>query len=168
MRVKLTNKIIATSTVPPGKAELAMWDSEVTGLALRVYASGRRVYWVQYRNSHRRTRKLKLGRHGTLTLAQARKRARDVLGAVWRGEDPAEGKQASRRAPTFADLSDRYLRDYADPKKKTAAEDRRYLEKVLLPAFGKKKIDALGTSDVDRLHASLRPTPYAANRMRAR
>ena len=59
------------------------------GFGLRAWPSGQKTFFVRYRNREGRIRKLNLGRYGTLTVDQARARARAELGAVAQGEDPA-------------------------------------------------------------------------------
>jgi len=59
--------------------------------------------------------------------------------------------------------------EHAEPKKKrrSVAEDRRLLDKVILPKLGRRKIKDLSRADVARLHHELRATPYLANRVLA-
>ena len=59
---------------PPAKGDRIVWDDELRGFGLRVYASGRRTYVIQYR-AKGRTRRFVLGPHGVLTPAAARERA---------------------------------------------------------------------------------------------
>ena len=66
-----------------------VWDDEVAGFGVRVMPSGAKTYQTQYRKGGR-TRRVSLGRHGTLTADEARKRARELLGRVAGGENPAE------------------------------------------------------------------------------
>lgn len=52
-----------------------------------------------------RLRRLTLGPHPNLPLADAREKARDELRAAAKGGDPAEAKKAARKAETFKDTS---------------------------------------------------------------
>jgi hypothetical protein len=60
-----------------------------------------------------------------------------------RGDDPATQKSRDREAPSFQQLADRYVEEYAKPKKRTWRKDRRLLDTNLIPALGRKK----GASD---------------------
>ena len=55
------------------------------------------------------------------------------------GADPAADKMARREAPTIAELAERFLAEHAEAKRKgsTAAEYKRLLDKIILPALGK-------------------------------
>lgn len=43
-----------------------LWDDALPGFGVVVHPTGRKVYVVQYRNRHGRTRRLALGAHGVL------------------------------------------------------------------------------------------------------
>lgn len=161
---KLTKRFV-DAVKAPERGEIALWDSELPGFGLRVRQSGRRTWMVRYR-ARGRSRAMNLGTASAVTPHEARQRAREILAAVARGEDPAEARDESRKVPTVADLAARYLAEHAEVHKKprSAAEDRRILDKTILPRLGKLRLDAVGPRDVQGLHHSLRKTPYAANR----
>ena len=58
------------------------------------------------------------------------------------------------------------MEEHANVKKKARSikEDRRLLDKVLLPVLGPRKLDDITRADITKLHHSLRETPYQANR----
>lgn len=149
----------------PETKDYWVWDGDIPGFGVRVWPSGRKVYMAQYRAAGR-TRRVSLGVHGAVTPHQARKTALDVLAAVNKGENPAEARASNRKDPTIAEFSQRYLSDHATVKKKpkSVAQDRRMLEKIILPKLGRVKLTAVDRSDVARLHNQLRQTPYQANR----
>jgi integrase len=152
--------------INPGEKEILIWDDEMPRFALRVRTSGVKTYIIQYRNEHGRTRKMTVGTHGVLTPDEARSQARLLLAKVERGEDPAEDKQAGRQAPTFSEVAERYMEEHANVKKKARSikEDRRLLDKVILPVFGPRKLGDITRADISKFHYSLRGTPYQANR----
>ena len=95
-------------TVKPGPTRMEHFDRSVTGLALRVSPTGGKSWVLLYRQS-RRLRRWTLGRYPTLSLADARDRARAGLRAVAAGDDPALEKRTRRDALTVAVLAERYL-----------------------------------------------------------
>ena len=167
-RVKITKRVVDT-VVAPASGEVNVWDSEVPGFSLRVRSTGSRVYVVEYRNRAQRKRRVTLGRHGRLTVEQARDLARQVLAAVARGEDPAEERRERRSAPTFDELASRYLEQHAVPKKKVSstAADARVLRLYVLPSLGRRTVAEVGLKDVASLHSAMRDKPIQANRMLA-
>lgn len=158
-------KTIIDGLVPEG-TDYVRWDHTVRGLGVRVRPTGKKVFIVKYRTTEGRQRKLTLGPFGTLTLDQARRRARQALADAAGGDDPAAQKSEARRAVTFGVFAERYLTDYAERRKKARSiyEDRRMLQGKLIPAFGPLKLKAIERKDVAAFHQSMADTPYAANR----
>jgi hypothetical protein len=88
---KLTETMIANATVPPGKPQAFLWDSQVTGFGVRLLAKRlshegcSKTFWFQYRPPGGvSTRMVRTG--ATLTpVADARKAARVLVGEIARG-----------------------------------------------------------------------------------
>src|SRR5215831_11133960 len=100
MTRKLTETAVRHAGVPTiGQAMI--WDQAVTGFAVRILPGGSRTFWFQYRTSGGRSgtnRMVRIGAFPTISLADARKRARDLAGQAARGQDPAaERAEAKRR-----------------------------------------------------------------------
>lgn len=164
---KITKRLVEGIT--PAKSDVFAWDDELRGFGLRLKPSGLRSYIVQYRNAHGRSKRLTIGEHGRLTAEEARKQARLILAEVETGADPAERREAARHAPTVEDLCARYLVEHADTRKKSrsAAEDRRMINLLILPVLRSRKVADVTRADIGRLHHSLRKTYYQANRVLA-
>ena len=159
---RLTQQLI-DSLRPDGRDRI-VFDETVPGFGVRVFRSGRKSYMIQYR-SQKRTRRFTLGNCAILTPLQARKKAQSLLAAVLDGEDPAQERLEGFAAPTVADLVERFLRDHS-AKKKTGSEDRRNLEKDILPVLGRHLVTAVTCRDIDKLHAAIgERAPIQANRI---
>jgi integrase len=160
---KLTKRLV--ESLKPGVADLVIFDELVPGFGVRVMPSGVRSYLVQYRNAQRRSRRLTLGKHGVLTVDQARDKARKILGAARDGRDPVAEKRAFLEAPTVTELLDRYLAEHVDKRNRpsTAAEVRRLVDRHIRPELGTHKVAAVTTRDIEALHRSLSETPRQAN-----
>src|SRR5579862_1480377 len=91
----------------PRNEEYIVWDNDIPGFGLRVYSSGKKTYFVQYRIG-RRTKRLKLGVTSVVTAEQARNAAKKALGLVVHGSDPAAARRALRDDITLSALCDRY------------------------------------------------------------
>ena len=75
-----------------------MFDDEQRGLGVRVTAVGGKSFLVQYRHAGEK-RRMPLGSCSAISLAKARLAARQIVGAVAAGKDPAgERKAAAREA----------------------------------------------------------------------
>jgi integrase len=142
-----------------------VWDDELAGFGVRIYPSARRFYLVQYR-ANGRTRRIALGAHGVVTVDEARRRARALLGRVAAGEDPAQLVAEERQVSTVSELAERYLTQHAEVRKKPSSlrNDKLLLRVHILPRLGPAKIAAITRADVAAIHHTLRRTPTTANR----
>lgn len=163
----LTKRFVDSLT-PEAKA-YPRFDANLGGFGVRVHPTGRKTYFVQYRNKHGRSRWFLLGVHGAITAEQARIDAKGVLQAVAQGVDPADARKSFRNAPDVADLLDRYVADHVRKHNKPSvrAELERVVERYIRPALGSLKVAAVTRGDVEKLHRSLAATPRQANVVRA-
>ncbi len=161
---KITKRLIDATA--PAKSDVYVWDDELAGFGFRVKASGVKSYIVQYRNAHGRSRRITVGKHGVLAPDEARTRARLLLAEVERGGDPAEDKQTGRQTPTFKEVAGRYMEEHAAAKKKprSVKEDRRLLDRVILPVFGSRQLADITRADIAKFHHAQKSAPYQANR----
>jgi integrase len=139
-----------------------IWDSAVTGFAVRRQKSDAVTYLVKYRTSEGRQRWHVIGRHGSpWTPESARDEARRILGEVVKGTDPAAEKQAARKAATVAELCDAYLADAEAgrvlsrskgqaKKASTLAVDKGRIERHIKPLLGGVAVAAVTRDDVER------------------
>ena len=112
---------------------------------------------------------MSLGRYPTVSLADARRRARQVLGEVASDGDPAQVRQDARQAPTFEALAALYLEKHARVRKRSWRQDRRMIENELLPKWRGLRAGEIRRRDVRELVEAIaeRPAPISANRVRA-
>jgi integrase len=127
--VKLTPKEIATLTLPPGKSDVLYFDDNVPGLALRVRASGKRSWVLQYRVGSKQ-RRLSLGAASALSLTEVRRRAGLLHAETKLGHDPAGAKEVAkaRAGETFEALLGSFLaRQKEELRPRALAEVERHL-----------------------------------------
>lgn len=148
MRVKLTPALLAKPPLPdPPKDRTIHWDAGMAGFGLMVTISGHHSFVIQYRAGRRSHRmSLKPG----LTLQEARREAKKLLGDVARGGDPlTERRRASAaREDTFRAIAEDYLK--REPKRSTD-QTRAVLERCVFPVLGKRQISDIRRSDIVRL-----------------
>ena len=155
----------------PSDEDYVIWDSALPGFGIRVKPSNVKSYIVQYRN--RKTgasRRKTIGQHGPLlTFHKAKERARIILADALKGNDPVADDRAIREAPTMRHLALDYLEQHAIPKKRprSVENDRSMINRIILPRLGSKKVAAVQSRDIHLLHASMKSTPYQANRVLA-
>jgi integrase len=160
---KLTKRVV--EGVKPAAGNVVVFDDQMPGFGVRVLPSGKRSYFVQYRNSHGRSRWFTIGIHGKVTVDGARKTARKVLDAVHDGKDPAAERRAFREAPMVSELLDRYIAEHVEKRnrERTRGEVKRLVERHIRPELGRQKVAAVTRQDVGRLHRKLADTPRQGN-----
>jgi integrase len=160
---KLTKRTV--DALEPEAKDYFVWDTLVAGFGVRIMPSRAKTYQAQYRKGGR-TRRISLGRHGTITVEQARLLAKEVLGDVAKGENPAEDIAQHRKAPTVAALCERFFQAHVMERCKpsTQGEYRRAIDMFINPALGSFKLVDLERKDVAELHHKFRDKPYQANR----
>ena len=108
-----------------------------------------------------------LGSVATLTIDEARRKAREILASARLGGDPAGDRARQRGSLTFADVAERFLHDQAGRlKPRTLVNYELYFRLHAVPQLGTIKIDAVTRAEVSRLHRSVgRTKPITANRV---
>jgi integrase len=103
----------AIDAAAPRATPFLIWDDELAGFGCIVHPTGRRSFVVQYRlRGSPRSHRVALGAYGAVTVAQARKRASDVLAQARLGHDPkaeAETRRNAQSVLTVATLVDEFL-----------------------------------------------------------
>ncbi len=154
MRAKITKRVV--DGVEPMGATYLVRDSEVRGFVLVVTPAGAKSYAVDYRAGSGRgspKRRLTIGKHGSpWTPETARIEAKRLLAEVAAGRDPATARQEDRKALTFGELIDLYLREGVGHKKhSTLKADRGRIEHHLRPLLGKLRADRIVRADVEQM-----------------
>jgi len=168
--LKLTKRAI--DAIDAVEKPTLFYDSDLTGFCLKVLPSGTKRWCVEYRSgaggrSVGKTRMV-LGSTSSLTPDQARASAKSTLAAVALGQDPARKRSTERAMPTFAEFGERYLAEEAETKLKprSVVNYRIYLRKHAVPIIGTRKLDALDSGDVAKMHRKIgKTTPMTANRV---
>lgn len=148
------------------KSSEEFFDERLSGFGVRVTKGGRKkTFFVRYRLRGRQ-RRYRIGQYPLMSLADARSKARMLLGDVERGVDPAEKRAVDRAALTFGELSQLFLERHAKVRKRTWSEDQRVLEKDLLPIWAERRASEVRKADVLEMLDTIvdRGSPIMANR----
>lgn len=168
---RLSDRLIRSLADPVGRATI-IYDADLPGFGIRLTSAGARSFVLNY-VVDRRERRLTIGRFPTWSSTAAREEARALKRKVDLGIDPleetasrTEAAVADRKAPTIADLFERYALEHLPNKSpRAAADDRSMWRDYILPELGRRKVGAVTHQDVDRLHAKIGATkPVRANR----
>jgi integrase len=158
---RLTDTFIR-KIAPPLKGNTRHTDSECPGFAIRVTAAGRKAFTLDYR-MHGRNRRYTIAAWPEYNATAARQKAIDLRKDIAEGIDPLEEK----RGTTVAALGEDYMEHLAahDRSSSTLSGYRHMLDNTINPAFGKRRLQDVTPHDIEKLHTSLRETPYKANRV---
>jgi integrase len=164
-KIKVTKRSVDSLDVP-GSGATVWYDEKLAGFGVRVMASGRRFYFVRYRNKHHRSRWFTIGEHGKVTADAARTKAQRILQTVAvDGSDPSGEREAFRAAPTVNDLLDRYIAEHVEKRNRpsTTASFKSIVERDIRPGLGHLPVAAVTRQDIHQFHAARGKTPRQAN-----
>ncbi len=137
-KIRFTTRRIAALACPPGRDRVAIFDTEQPGLAVRVTRSGGKSWYAIYRVGSGRSGRVRWHRIADvekMALAEARRRAREILGNAARGRDPV----AEERRARFGRLAEAIEAYAADLDRRGVVNRRKWvvlLERELLGRFG--------------------------------
>jgi len=155
---KLTKRVVDAAEFR--EKDYVIWDDDLPGFGLRVFASGKCSYVIQYRSAGR-SRRYTIGLHGVWTPELARKEAKIQLGRVAQGDNPAEERQLDHKAITVKELCDLYLNDLkaglilgkgGRPKKATTiVTDTGRIHRHIIPLIGTRRVKDLVKADINKV-----------------
>ncbi len=156
------NEAAIKGTKAPGTGYLLVRDGEIPGFGLRVTANDARAFVLTY-TVEGRQRRLTIGTWPAWTATAARERAKELRRHIDSGQDPLEEKRARREAPTVEELAKDYLERHA-AKLKSGGILREYIDRDILPVWGKWKAEDVRRRDVIELvECKAQDTPIAGN-----
>jgi len=164
----------------PNKSRYLVFDDSRPGFGLRVSPTGTKV-WVYLHHVDGKRRWLAFGTYPDKSLAKAGEEYANMkVKLKEEGVVPVSPRQRARserarartqrqQEPTFSDLADEYIKKWAKPNKKSWEEDKRMLDKIILPCLGPET----KAKDIKRRELVLlledvgERAPVASNRVRA-
>ena len=161
---RLTKRTV-DALAKPAEGQDFLWDGEIRGFGVRVVPSGLKTFVVQYRNAEGKSRRIKIGRFGIMTVEKARELAKVKLGRVADGIDPAEEPEAGKDDITVEALCDWYLteaeagrilgRKNRPIKASTLAMDRSRISTHIKPLLGKRLVGSLRIVDIEGMQSDI-------------
>ena len=144
MRQRLTPAFVAKPPLPANDRAI-YWDTP--GFGLQVTANGHQSFVCQYRIG-RRSYRMAL-KHG-LTLQEARKEAKKLLGDVAKGNHPlAERRRAAQKGEnTFKSIAEEHIRQSSN---RSVSQMKAALERLVYPKLGLRPITDITRGDIVRL-----------------
>ncbi len=147
--MKFTDSSIRS--IKPKEQRFEIWETNGKGFGLRIAPTGKKSWIFLYRFNGR-PRRMTLGEYPKISLAEAHTahaKAREIL---LKGSDPGEKKlekkKAHQSAYTVSSLIDEYMERWAKKNKVTWKEDKRCLEKDVIPFIGEFKAKDIKRRDI--------------------
>ena len=168
----------ALLALEPQAKRYAVGDPDDDRLALVIFPSGVRTWYVSYRDRDTGTHEReKVGRFPDLPIREARRKALALLGQAAGGVSPSrrrrEAKAKAQAATPVREAWTAYKANrlaHADERRKRAVRFEEWQwRKHVEPTFGARPVDSVTRSEVSRWFVALTASggPVAANRSRA-
>jgi integrase len=148
-RLALTDRMIRTLPAPQ-KGKRVVFDRHrdaPKGFGVRIMASGSKSFVLRYRTKEGAARIQTIGEYPTWTLTAARLEANAIRQRVDQGADPLGARREERAEPTVSDLVDDFEKARLG-ELASGAEIRRYFDRDLIPALGKRKVRTIKRRDI--------------------
>lgn len=156
-------ELVVRESGPPEKGQRFIRDTKLSGFALRITETGTKSFiveaWVK-----NRSRRLTISKVGVMSVKDARKEARRLLGEFAAEVDLVAERQAERsRNVTLAEAFEEYLKARNDLKASTLADYREAMG-TSFADWQKKPLVAITEAMVARRHAERgKDSPSRAN-----
>ena len=129
--MNLTKSFVDKAQPPSNKDQIFYRDTALKGFALRVTTNGIKSFVVETLVKNK-VRRMTLGKYGKLTVEQARKEAKSILGKIAQGIDPiAEKKALYTKGVTLQQAFNDYLAVRKSLKPTTVIDYHRVLKQVI-------------------------------------
>lgn len=162
MRVKLTADVVR-KLLQLERRNVDIYDAKYPGLVLRCRESGTHTYRVNYG----RGKWVTLGRADTLTVDDARAKARDQLSAIDKGHDPKAARIAAKNNLTLRAFIEQHLEPWTVEHHKRGKETIQRVRSVFADLLD-QQLSAITSWTVEkwrteRLKQKPRPKPATVN-----
>lgn len=150
--VHLTAQLLR-DPLPVGKVKVRLFDAAVTGVIAERRAGGVTFYF-RFRDQRGRQKELKIGKLGTITLDQARRKAKELSAQVSLGADPVAEKAALRAILTVSAYIDGHYLPDARQRLRSHQNLNAYAARIK-QRLGSKALDEVTWADVSAFKAWL-------------
>jgi integrase len=171
MKVHFTKRSLESLEPPREGFQRVVWDTELPGFGAVVGRRG--ITFVANFRANGKLRRMKIGQlgaprpaGGTWTLADARRRAREILGQVAGGEDPSAELRANKEALTLEEGIKLHVTDMR--KRKCSERSIETYEEELgrhLKNWLDRPLTELTGLTLHKIHSKLEEHPHVANRV---
>ena len=160
-RFRFTDKNVRE--IKPSEKRAYFHDSVQSGLLLQVTPTGVKTFYL-YKKIEGEPIRYRLGSND-MSVKQAREAAVRILSQIANGKNPQKARKDLREENTMEQMFQKFM---AEKKPRlshnTYDEYERMWNRDLKSLFGNKKVSAITTDSIKRLHRKFAEKPYYANR----
>ena len=149
--VNLTKSVVDKIKPLSDKNQSFYRDDKIKGFALRVTSSGVKSFILETRIEGK-VKRMTLGKYGNVTVEEARKEAKKLLGQIVQGQNPlAIKKEKKVKAITLQEAFNSYLKARKDLKPNTVIDYKQALNQVA-PDWLNKPLTSITRDMVKKRH----------------
>ena len=137
-----------------GKARCELVDPQRTGLYIEVSSTsqGQGTYYLRYKDGTGKTCHQKIGRTSDISLAEARKRAKDLKAEIQLGADPRGELKAKKAVSTLAESFEASYLEHVKPRRRSWKKDESLFRLHVVDVFGHRRLNELNRRDLQVFH----------------
>jgi len=169
-KIQLTQNFVAAPPRVRDKTRVDYFDIEIPGFLLEVRSTGKCTFYQRYRDKFGRLKQVRIGPTDSISLEDARHKAKQIRSQTLMGFDPREELEKNRSTPTFKEFVQEQYIPYVQVHKRSWEQDQRMLERRVLSLWGSKKISEITREDVQQFQTAFMRAgckPGTANRYMA-
>ncbi|MCG3171664.1 MAG: Tyrosine recombinase XerC [Pseudomonadales bacterium] len=157
--VQLTQEFVNSElTCPPDKKRIEWCDANAPGL----YAEVRSVnpanptWYLRYRDAAGKTCHQRIGAVRDISLAEARKKAKELKAKISLGANPQEEARAAKAVLTLKEFLEEKYTPYAQARKRSFRYDESMIKLRIVPTLGHFRLNQLTRHQIQTFHTDLR------------
>lgn len=163
--LKLTQNLIDHGLqCPVDSRRVELCCEELQGLYVEVRATrpGQGTFYLRYKDGNGTTRHQKIARTSDMSLADARKKAKELKARIALGADPRGEAEARKAVLTLTEFFHDHYLPYVASRKRTWKKDAEIFRLRLEPEFGNKRLNQIARHQVQEVHTGWRQQGLAA------
>lgn len=156
--VKLTQQFIDNQLVcSEGVQRKEFVSDERNGLYIEVRSSsnGQGTYYLRYKDQTGKTSHQKIGRTVDISLAEARRRVKELKAEIELGADPRAEEKARKAVITFDEFFNEHYLPYVKPRKRSWDRDEELYRLRIKAVFGQKRLNQVSRLQIQTFHSGL-------------
>jgi len=149
-KICLTSRFVQNPPrCPSGKAKIDYYDTQLPGFLLEVRASGRATYYQRYRDKYGRTKQARIGHTNSLSLEEARGKAKQIRSQALMGVDINLDQQKLKEMPTMTQFVEEQYLPHVKAYKRSWESDKAIFIKKIKPVWGNLKLSEISRQDIE-------------------